>query len=246
MPDMLSAPKESYQTHIENSLSQWDIVSNRFLPTLSRLFNTDENTVNYSVRRMIFSHDIGKLTERWQKAITDIAEGKKSARPPHSALGAAYLLEWNKTYGINNSLSNASIFAVLIHHIDSGIANESLESPDSQTIQKLFIQGGNKIPWHKEGSETIKSIASKVNISDLINVEEVTLDVLTELSDTLREWSKCPRPLDQHRHRLLASGLHHILKICDWRAAAKRSPDEKEKEMHYSVLEVLSNGGIIP
>lgn len=245
---MLSAPKEEYQTHIENSLSQWDKISSRFLPSLTRLFEEknhimSEVVINQGIRRMIFSHDVGKLTERWQKIMSDIADGKKAIpRPPHSSLGAAYLLEWNKNQGINDNLGKASIFAVLIHHIDSGIANESLETPDSQIIQKLFIQGGNKIPWHKDGNGVLESIMFNDSI---IDIEMVTLNSLMELSDTLREWCKCPKPLDQHKHRLLSSSLHHILKICDWRAATEREAGDKEKEVRKSILEVLLNGGIL-
>lgn len=244
MPDMLSAPKEEYKIHIENSLLQWDKISDRFLPSLARLFKESEDVINQGVRRMFFSHDIGKLTARWQKIMRDIADGKKAIRrPPHSALGAAYLLEWNKACGQNNNLAKASIFAILIHHIDSGISNESLESPEAQTIQELFILGGDDIPWHTDGDSVLNSL--KFN-EPVIELKRVTLNSLIELSDTLREWAKCPRLLDQHKHRLLGSSLHHILKICDWRAATGRTSDEKEKEMHYSVLDVLSSGGIIP
>ncbi len=245
---MLSAPKEEYQIHIENSLSQWDKISSRFLPSLTRLFEENNNImseidINQGIRRMIFSHDVGKLTKRWQKIMSDIADGGKAIpRPPHSALGAAYLLEWNKAREQNNNLGKASIFAVLIHHIDSSISNESLESPEAQTIQKLFIQGGDDIPWHTNGDSALRSI--KFNES-IIELQSVTLNSLIELSDTLRGWAKCPRALDQHKHRLLGSSLHHILKICDWRAATERPVDEKEKEVHYSVLEVLNTGGII-
>ena len=240
---MLSAPKEEYQTHIGNSLSQWDKISNRFLPSLTRLFDMSEVVIDQGIRRMIFSHDVGKLTERWQKIMSDIADGKKAIpRPPHSSLGAAYLLEWNKNQAINDNLGKASIFAVLIHHIDSGIANESLETPDSQIIQKLFIQGGDNIPWHKDGDSVLKTI----NFNEsAIELKKVTLNSMVELSDTLREWAKCSKPLDQHKHRLLSSSLHHILKICDWRAATEREADDKEKEVRKSILEVLLNGGIL-
>jgi CRISPR-associated endonuclease Cas3-HD len=238
---MLSAPKEGYQTHIVNSLSEWEKISNRFLPSLSRIFNGNENTVNQAIRRMIFSHDIGKLTKSWQAAIVN---GKKG--PPHSALSAAYLFQWNKKLEKNNNIGNSCVFAVLIHHIDSAVANENLESPDSQTVRKFFLTGGNMVPWHIKSDETISTIATGLSIGGVISVEEVTIKVLTELSDTLRLWSKCPRLLDQHKHRLLASSVHHILKICDWRAATEREVADEEKEVNRSVLEVLLNGGILP
>lgn len=238
---MLSAPNEEYQVHIVNSLSQWGKISNRFLRSLSRIFNENENIVNQAVRRMIFSHDIGKLTKNWQAAI---ANGKKG--PPHSALSAGYLFQWNKKLEKNNNIGNACIFAILIHHIDSAIADENLESPDAQTVRRFFLTGGNMIPWHAKSNENINAIATGFSTGGIIGVEEVTIEVLTELSNTLRLWSKCPRPLDQHKHRLLASSLHHILKICDWRAATERETDNKEKEIYRSVLEVFLNGGVLP
>lgn len=240
---MLSAPKEEYHVHITNSLSHWDKVSNRFLSTLSRLFDADEDTVNQSVRRMIFSHDIGKLTKRWQEVISIIANGKKMHTPPHASLGAAYLLEWNKKIGIDNDLGNASIFAVLIHHIDSGVSGNNLESPDAQVILEGLVRGGAEILWHEDGNDELVSLMFTASILPL---KDITLRSLTDSSDILRSWSKCPRLLDQHRHRLLSSSLHHILKICDWRAATERESDDKEKEVRRSVLEVLLNGGILP
>lgn len=240
---MLSAPREEYQVHIKNSLLQWERISNRFLPSLSRLFKTDEDTLNQSIKRMIFSHDVGKLTEKWQEVIGIIATGKKIHTPPHASLGAAYLLEWNKNNGIDNDLGSAAIFAILIHHIDSGVSGNNLESPDAQIILEGLVRGGDEILWHEDGDKVLASLTFEDSILPLNNI---TLKSLTDLSDALRLWSKCPSLLDQHRHRLLCSSLHHILKICDWRAANERGVDDKEKEVRRSVLEVLLNGGILP
>lgn len=240
---MLSAPREEYQVHIKNSLSQWDSISNRFLPSLSRLFKTDEVTLNQAIKRMIFSHDIGKLTKRWQEVINIIAAGKKKHTPPHASLGAAYLLEWNKNNGIDNDLGNAAVFAILIHHIDSGVSGNNLESPDAQIILEGLVKGGDEILWHEDGNKALDSLRFGDSILPL---GDITLKSLTDLSDVLREWSKCPKLLDQHRHRLLGSRLHHILKICDWRAATERDAEDKEKEVRRSVLEVLLKGGILP
>lgn len=240
---MLSAPREEYKVHIENSLLQWDKISNRFLPSLSRLFETDEDSVNRSARRMIFAHDIGKLSKRWQEAITAIANGKKQHTPPHAPLGAAYLLEWSKMFGVDGNIGNASVFAVLIHHIDSGVSGNSLESPDAQAILEGLVRGGDEILWHEDGDKVLTSF---IFGNSILPLNSITLKSLTDLSDVLRSWSKCPRLLDQHRHRLLSSSLHHILKICDWRAATERESDDKEKEVRRSVLEVLLKGGIIP
>jgi len=238
---MLSAPNEKYEVHIANSLSQWDKISGRFLPTLSRMFNADEEIVNQSVKKMIFAHDIGKLTKKWQEEIAKIASNKKGYTPPHASLGAAYLLEWNKN-GINNDLGNASVFAILIHHIDSGVSGNNLESPDAEIILEGLLQEGDKISWHEEGDKVLATFM----FDGILRLDSITLKSLTNLSDALRSWSKCPRLLDQHKHRLLSSSLHHILKICDWRAATEREVDDKEKETRRSVLEVLLNGGILP
>lgn len=240
---MLSAPKEEYHVHIKSSLSQWEKISYRFLPTLSRLFETNDSLVDQYVKRMIFSHDVGKLTEKWQYIMTLIANGKKMHTPPHSSLGGAYLLEWNKQINVDSDFSNACIFAVLIHHVDSGISGSNLESPDAQIILEGLVQGGNEIKWHVDGDNVLSSMLFSESIIPLKNV---TLKSLTNLSDNLHSWSKCPRLLDQHKHRLLGSSLHHILKICDWRAASEREVDDKEKEVYRSVLKVLQNGGILP
>jgi CRISPR-associated endonuclease Cas3-HD len=243
---MLSAPKEQYQTHIKNCLEQWKKISYRFLPSLSRLFSVDEDVVNQSVVRMIFSHDVGKLTERWQKAMEGISKKKtpKPYLPVHSSLGAAYLLEWNKKLEMNDDLGKASVFAVLIHHIDKGLSGSSnLEYPDAQIIHDGLVRGGKEILWHIDVDNVLAEISPD---KSFIPVKTVTLNSLTELSDSLRLWSKCPNILDQHRHRLLGSSLHHVLKICDWRASAEREVDSKERELYHSVLEVISNGGIMP
>ena len=192
---------------------------------------------------MIFAHDIGKLTKRWQEVISIIANGKKMHTPPHAPLGAAYLLEWNKKICIDNDLGTASIFAVLIHHIDSGVSGNNLESPDAQAILEGLVRGGDEILWHEDSDKVLTSF---IFGDSILPLKSITLKSLTDLSDVLRSWSKCPRLLDQHRHRLLSSSLHHILKICDWRAATEREPDDKEREVRRSVLEVLLTGGIIP
>ncbi len=240
---MLSAPNEEYQAHIGNCLSQWDKISNRFLPTLSRLFETNGDTVNESIRRMIFSHDVGKLSKRWQEVISIIASGKRIPTPPHASLGAAYLLEWSKKLGIDNNLNRAAVFAVLIHHVDSGISGNNLESPEAQIILEGLVKGGDEILWHKDGDKVLASLSCD---NAIIPLKTVTLRSLTDLSDVLRLWSKCPRLLEQHKHRLLSSSLHHVLKICDWRAATEREVGDKEREVHRSVLEVLLSGGILP
>ncbi len=239
---MLSAPNEEYQAHIRNCLSQWDKLSNRFLPMLSRFFEANEDTVNQSIRRMIFSHDVGKLSKRWQEVISFIASGKRIHTPPHASLGAAYLLEWSKELGIDNNLIKATVFAVLIHHVDSGISGNNLESPDAQIILEGLVRGGEEIIWHEGGDSVLASLSFYDAITPL---KTVTLKSLTGMSDLLRLWSKCPRLLDQHKNRLLSSSLHHILKICDWRAATEREVGDKEKEIHRSVLEVLLSGGLL-
>jgi CRISPR-associated endonuclease Cas3-HD len=245
MHDMLSAPKEQYQEHIKNCLKHWGTISHRFLPSLSRVFNEEEEVVNQSVFRMIFSHDVGKLTERWQSDMEGIAKKKspKPRLPAHSPLGAAYLLEWNKKLGEVNDLGRAAVFAVLIHHIDTGLSGSNLESPDAQIILDGLVQGGEKILWHADADKALSAIFPD---NTYIPLKMVTLSHLVELSDDMRMWSKCPKILDQHKHRLIGSSLHHVLKICDWRASAEREADSKERELYHSVLEVLLDGGVLP
>lgn len=242
---MLSAPKEQYKEHIKNCLKHWGTISHRFSPPLSRVFNEEEEVVNQSVVRMIFSHDVGKLTERWQSAMEGIAKKKsqKPRLPVHSSLGAAYLLEWNKKLGKVNDLGKASIFAVLIHHVDSGLSGSNLESPDAQIILDGLVHGGDKVLWHADADKVLAEICRDTTH---IPVERVTLNNLVELSDEMRTWSKCPRMLDQHKHRLMGSSLHHVLKICDWRASSEREVEDKEKEEFRSVLKILLDGGVLP
>jgi len=245
MHNMLSAPEEKYKKHIEACVSKWKEISSRFLLTLSRLFEVDESQVDDSVIRMLFAHDVGKLTSKWQEAIQN---GKKT--PPHATLGAAYLLEWNQGTSVNNDLANAAVFAVLIHHTDKGIAgSDNLECPDAQTVQRGLIKGvgGKIIDWHEAAQSELIDLGNSLSLNaGILSLHQVTLESLVELSDSMREWSKCPRLLDQHKHRLLASGLHHILKICDWRASAERRVENDEQEVRHSVLEVLLHGGILP
>lgn len=245
MHDLLSAPSEKYEDHIDYCLQSWTPLTLRFLPSLSRLFREPHEEINRAVSWMLFSHDIGKLTYKWQDGINS---GKKP--PPHAAMGAAYLLEQHRAIGLNSDLVHAFIFAVLIHHVDSGIVGNNLESPDAQAIlHGLTGGGGETIIWHEAADNVVANMVQKhKNIlgpnNSGIPLKAVTLKSLRDLSDLLRNWSKHPKLLDQHRHRMLGSSLHHVLKVCDWRAAVNRQSNDNEKEARHSILECLLYGGL--
>jgi CRISPR-associated endonuclease Cas3-HD len=230
---MLSAPDEDYRDHIENCLNEWKKLSLRFLPTLTRLFGRPCQEIEEAVSLMLFCHDVGKLTRRWQEKIE-----KREAPPPHSAISSAYLLELNKSK--DDNIAKASCFAVLIHHIDRTVVGNNLESPDAQAILRGLIKG-DEILWHNDAEGFLEEF-SKESEQSYLPLSRVRLKSLSELSEELRLWSKPPRLLEQHRNRLLVASLHHILRVCDWRASLHRKENERERA---SILECLRYGGLL-
>jgi CRISPR-associated endonuclease Cas3-HD len=229
---MLSAPDEDYRDHIENCLNEWKRLYLRFLPTLTRLFGRSCQEIEDAVSLMLFCHDVGKLTKRWQDTI------KRKKPPPHSAISSAYLLELNKSK--DDNIAKASCFAVLIHHIDRTVVGNNLESPDAQAILSGLIKG-DEIEWHKDAEGFLEEF-SKESKQSYLPLSRVRLKSLSDLSEELRRWSKPPKLLEQHKNRLLVASLHHILKVCDWRASSLR----KEREEEWtSILECLKCGGLL-
>lgn len=250
---MLSAPNEKYEAHINNCLDEWNRLSSRFIPTFCRLFDQSVEEVYNRVSLMIFVHDVGKLTRKWQEGIRLQATepGRKVSKPSHAPLGGAYLFELAQRRQEVDDLTVAAVFSVVIHHIDTGLVGANLEYPDVQAIREgQTVRGAEQIDWQEGAQEYLESMIvthqSALGASDLsLPLKEVTLQSLRDLSEVLRNWSKCARFLDQHKHRLLGSSLHHVLRTCDWRASSRREADKDEHKTWSSVLEVLSNGGLL-
>ncbi|HXH13096.1 MAG TPA: hypothetical protein VNP04_25405 [Alphaproteobacteria bacterium] len=222
---LYSAPEELYTQHIARTLDVWRTLHPRFLPTLARLF---EGPMDTTVVRMLEAHDLGKLTQRWQSGIQRHAAGERLRLPSHAAIGAAALLQ----AGGRTDAALAAAFAVAIHHLDRGTVADLLERPDVRAINDGIVDGAGKLDWHPEASAAAPA---------WVRLEDITLATLTGLARTLRQWARGGPLVTLHRRRLLASALHHILKVCDIRAAVQR---HEGGELH-PFCQRLMHGGLV-
>jgi CRISPR-associated endonuclease Cas3-HD len=226
------------------------------LPTLSRLFAIESAVVKNAVEVMIVCHDIGKLSRQWQTYIQPESERKHG--PPHATLGAAYLL-LNPANSNLDSLHNGAALAILMHHTDSGLAQGNLEHPAEDAINRGLVDYGSETIRWAEGADGAFEESHGGFCSDMLGwpLASVTLSSLEKMALNLRLWSRCPRSLEQHQHRIQALSLHHVIKICDWRAASRRPQETHDEDgdvadtpnknkWHDSILRAYLDGGILP
>lgn len=257
MSDLLnySAPGEIYENHIKFCLKAWAGFKERMLPTLARLFDTQIDEAKATVEMMIVCHDVGKLSARWQDYIL-LPKEKRGKGPPHATLGAPYVLYFDETN--KHDLYYATALAILMHHTDSGLAQGNLEHPAEDAINRRLVEyGTEKIRWAERAEESFRRSVGFSSLTEKLPelTEAITLGSLENMAKDLRQWARCPREIDRHRRRLQALALHHILKVCDWRAASQRpqqEPDEDEegekivKKCKQSLLSVFLDGGLLP
>jgi CRISPR-associated endonuclease Cas3-HD len=212
-----SSPEEYYLDHILRCEEKYGLVFPIFSPSLERSFDSiTPKSLEDSFSKMVLFHDIGKLTNEWQRKVVT-----GSKLPAHSTLGAAYL--W-KTLpdGIREPIS----FAVAIHHTDKGLLGDNIEKPDVQAILNGITDSNGNIKWHDEVTNFEEYYFPK-------EVHNINVISLKEMARGLRIWAKgCPF-LEQHKRRLQAALAHHILKLCDISAATERKEYQKRNEKDY-------------
>ncbi|MGC9111788.1 MAG: CRISPR-associated endonuclease Cas3'' [candidate division WOR-3 bacterium] len=219
---LFSAPEEFYIEHIKKALEKFETVYPFFEKTILRIFNLKDAAVSKPILwQMILFHDIGKLTRKWQENL-----GTNKKLPSHAPIGAGFLYKKFTNENIDENLKNAVVFAVAIHHTDSGLLGDNIEKPDVQAITDGILNFDGNIIWHNE--------TSKLD-SDYFPREANDLKVgdLKEMARGLRVWAKGCELLEQHHRRLQASLVHHILKLCDISSAVERKEYQKEDDKDY-------------
>lgn len=216
---MFSSKGEVFEEHARNAVKVWEKLRDRTIPCLRRLFQESPTTLDEWVKTLLICHDVGKLTKRWQDEIQ-----KSTPRPPpHSSIGAAFLWKISKSSN-SDKLRNvklASTFAILIHHIDKGIIGDNTERPHVQLILYRLVNDDGSIKWHQSAENSLSDMFKMMG-KDPVSLASLRLEDVEAMAEDLRIWSRGAGILDRHRHRIMASSLHHILKICDLRAAANR------------------------
>lgn len=214
MKPLLSSPEEEYMAHLEKTKNKLDIIYPRYEKTLKRVLGLENIDLAAALQKMLYFHDIGKLTKEWQNGVTT---GKRL--PAHAPIGAAYL--WKK---LPEGVKEPICFAVAIHHSDRGLLGNNIEKPDVQAINDAIINYSNdQIVWDERASglclEYFPECLVNLNLSDL-----------REMARGLRIWARGCAPLEQHKRRIQAMLLHHILKLCDVSAASERKDFKKKEE----------------
>jgi len=216
---LYSAPNELYIEHIRKCMNKFEIIFPVFAFTIRRVFSSEDDKIQNLLTDMIIFHDIGKLTEKWQKNL-----GEKL--PSHAPIGAAYLYKkFTKENGMED-FKNSIVFAVAIHHADSGLLGDNIERPDVQAISEGIVDNDGKIKW----SDETKTLDEKFFPKEL---NELTIEDLKNMARGLRIWAKSGEFLEQHKKRIQASLLHHILKLCDVSAATERREYQREDDEDY-------------
>ncbi|PMP70037.1 MAG: CRISPR-associated endonuclease Cas3'' [Thermodesulfovibrio aggregans] len=217
-----SAPDESYTEHIEKVLEKFEVIYPLFEKTILRIFNLRDASVCKDIlKQIVLFHDLGKLTKKWQE---NLRTNKKL--PSHAPIGAGFLYKKLTNEDVDENLKNAVIFAIAIHHTDSGLLGDNIERPDVQAIVDGIADFDGNIDWHKEIDKLDKKYfpneAKSLKVADL-----------KDMARDLRVWAKGCRLLEQHQRRLQAYLIHHILKLCDISAAVERKGYLKEDDKDY-------------
>lgn len=242
---ILSSKDEAFEDHIHSAIDIWSVIKSRIMPGISRLFQNSIqfNKLDELIRTMIAFHDTGKLTKKWQDEI----KKPEPRPPPHSIIGAAYLWKILSNSEYPNALADfrfASSFAVNIHHIDRGIIGENTERPHVQLVLYRLVDDRGFIRWCEEADSAISNICQILKRDTCLPLSNLVLDDVELMAEDLRKWSRGAGILERHRRRMLASSLHHILKLCDLRAARNRS-DLKNREISPFVIKFVE-GGLLP
>jgi len=227
--ELKSAPDEGFLAHVESVVKHWQALRARILPTLARLLRSDEESVDETVELMLRCHDVGKLTALWQARVSN----GQSSLPPHAAIGAAFLFTLPTP---DEQMRNAAAFAIAIHHTDTGLVAANIESPDALAIARGLVDETGALRWH----DLARDCAQNAGL-DGERLAGLTVDDLRRMARELRKWFRGASLVEQHVRRLQAGGMHHVLKICDVRAAAERG------ELKYEAQFVtrLCEGGLI-
>uniref|UniRef100_A0A7C3J735 CRISPR-associated endonuclease Cas3 n=1 Tax=candidate division WOR-3 bacterium TaxID=2052148 RepID=A0A7C3J735_UNCW3 len=219
---LYSAPDEIYIDHINRCSEKFKLIFPIWEHAVKRIFSiTENNNMNSILENMVVFHDLGKLTKRWQE---NLDTNKKL--PSHAPIGAAYLYKKFVKNDTLDDLKNAIVFAVAIHHTDSGLLGDNIERPDVQAIIDGIVGNDGKIKW----SDETKTLDEKLFPEEL---NELTVEDLKIMARGLRTWARSGGFLEQHKKRIQASIIHHILKLCDISAASERKEYQKEDDENY-------------
>ena len=208
---LYSAPDEIYIDHLRKCLERFNIIFSLWDFTIRRIFSiSEEENMKSLLREMVIFHDLGKLTKRWQENL-----GTNKKLPSHAPIGAAYLYKKFRRENHPDDLKNAIVFAVAIHHTDSGLLGDNIERPDVQAIMDGIVRNDGKIEW-ASGIETLSVEFFPIELNEL------TIEDLKNMARGLRVWARSGGFLEQHKKRIQVSLVHHILKLCDVSAATER------------------------
>ncbi len=235
---------ERFNEHIDRALAEYEQIKGRFAAVAGRLFGCSPDIASWSLRQAVVWHDVGKLTDRWQRQLVE-----KKKTPAHAAIGAAWLYQVLKGF----PLREAASFAVAIHHVDKGLVNENIERPDLRAILDGTVNDSGDIIWHESADIWVSEQQAKessmvpqgeLDLNSLAlgksHLADFTIQNLRDMAARLREWSRGCSLLEMHKRRLQAAFVHQVIKICDWRSASKR--DEYEAS---EAVKVILEGGVL-
>ena len=220
-PILYSASEERYTVHISRCLEKSSIVFPIWQPTIKRIFSMEDDKIKLLLKEMIIFHDLGKLTKRWQENL-----GTNKKLPSHATIGASYLYKKFEKENTLGDLENAIIFAVAIHHTDSGLLGDNIERPDVQAIIDGIVDNDGKIIWASENESLSEEFFPR-------ELNDLSVEYLKNMARGLRVWARSGGILELHKKRMQVSLIHHILKLCDISAATERKEYKKDDEQSY-------------
>lgn len=233
--------KEPYGTHIQRCTEVWEGLRSRFHSGLQRMFAQSKEAIDLTIYALLALHDAGKLLGPWQFRVE-----KGLTLPPHAPVSAAVLDEYLTRLRIDDSLRKAAVFAVAIHHIDRGTIGQNLDEPDTQAIRQGLVDFEGNLLWHPEAQNELDELAGEGRwLTEPPLLERVGLNSLRATASGLRIWARGPSVRKMHERRLQASLMHHLLRVCDVRAASLRAVGDANRYEGSLVVKTICEGGLL-
>jgi len=237
------ARQQSYETHIHKMIECWEnYLKPKYIKSLQRVMELDENALDYIVKYMLIVHDSGKCTEYYQRNITS----PKRYRHEIVSSYLAYRLIDNV---IDTKIKYLVSGAILLHH--EPILMGSISYQRERGITLTDIRGRIEYPSGSKRDDSArrlhydfkrlfkylferylsdnnkiltKIISNMANLSDEIDIN----DLIDTLGDIVAILSLAGDDVWRHKMRFQVSALQYILVVCDYYSSKDRSPKEFE------------------
>ncbi|AAL80763.1 CRISPR-associated endonuclease Cas3'' [Pyrococcus furiosus DSM 3638] len=225
---------QTLREHIEAMLAAWEIVKNKYIPSIIRVMKTvgvkfTEEDADKFMKTLIILHDVGKCSEVYQKHLSN-NEPLRGFR--HELVSAYYAYNILKDMFKDETIAFIGALVVMMHH--EPILMGQIRSLDKEELTpEVVLDKLRTFNGVMEGTESFIKSMIKEKLGVIPKVPSPTQeDVLREvirLSVLARH-----RP-DSGKLRMVVGALLIPLVLCDYKGAKER---EGESPKFAEVLRV--------